>query len=58
MKLITFVLDEERNLIIQFPVFVQPYTQRRLVMYQIETVPVPILDENWTGSAIYTEENE
>ena len=30
----------------QFPVFVQPYTQKRLVMYQIETVPVPILDEN------------
>ena len=34
------------NLIIQFPVFVQPYTQKRLVMYQIETVLVPILDEN------------
>ena len=30
----------------QFPVFVQPYTQNRLIMYQIETVPVPILDEN------------
>ena len=26
--------------------FVQPYTQRRLVIYQIETVPVPILDKN------------
>ena len=24
----------------------QPYTQKRLIMYQIETVPVPILDEN------------
>ena len=30
----------------QFPVFVQPYTQRRLVMYQIETVSIPILDRN------------
>ena len=30
----------------QFPVFVQPYTQNRLIMYQIETVPVPILDQN------------
>ena len=30
----------------QFPVFVQPYLQKRLIMYQIETVPVPILDEN------------
>ena len=42
MKLVTFGTDEERNLIIQFPVFVQPYTQRRLAMYQIETVPIPI----------------
>ena len=33
-------------MIVQFPVFVQPYTQKRLIMYQIETVPVPILDEN------------
>ena len=24
----------------------QPYTQKRLIMYQIETVWVPILDEN------------
>ena len=35
-----------KELIVQFPVFVQPYTQKRLIMYQIETVPVPILDEN------------
>ena len=33
-------------MIVQFPVFVQPYTQKRLIMYQIETVPVLILDEN------------
>ena len=26
--------------------FVQPYTQSKLTLYQIETVPVPILDEN------------
>ena len=44
MKLVTFVIDSQRNLIVQFPVFVQPYTQKRLIMYQIETVPVPILD--------------
>ena len=25
--------------------FVQPYTQKRLIIYQIETVPVPVLDE-------------
>ena len=33
-------------MIVQFPVFIQPCTQKRLIMYQIETVPVPILDEN------------
>ena len=46
MKLVTFGIDNQRNLIVQFQVFVQPYTQRRLVMYQIETVPIPILDRN------------
>ena len=46
MKLVTFGINNQRNLIVQFPVFVQPYTQKRLVMYQIETVLVPILDEN------------
>ena len=46
MKLVTFGIDKKRNLIVQFPVFVQPYTQHRLIMYQIETVPVPILDQN------------
>ena len=46
MKLVTSGIDNQRNLIVQFPVFVQPYTQKRLIMYQIETVPVLILDEN------------
>ena len=46
MKLVTFGMDKKINLIIQFPVFIQPYTQNRLIMYQIETVPVPILDQN------------
>ena len=46
MKLVTFGIDKKRNLIIQFLVFVQLYTQKRLIMYQIETVPVPILDQN------------
>ena len=46
MKLVMFGIDRDRNLIIQFPVFVQPYTQKPLTLYQIETVPVPILDMN------------
>ena len=46
MKIVTFGIDKERNLIIQFPVFIQPYTQQLLILYQIETVPVPIIDQN------------
>ena len=46
MKLVTFGIDQDRNLITQFPVFVQPYTQKPLMLYQIETIPVPILDMN------------
>ena len=46
MKLVTFCIDNQKNLIIQFLVFVQPYTQTRLTLYQIETVPVPIIDAN------------
>ena len=44
MKLVMFGIDSQKNLIIQFPVFVQPYTQTKLTLYQTETVPVPILD--------------
>ena len=40
MKLVTFGIDNQRNLIVQFPVF--------------ETVPVPILDENEQADS-YTE---
>ena len=46
MKLVMFGIDQDRNLIIQFPVSVQPYTQKPLTLYQIETIPVPILDMN------------
>ena len=46
MKLVTFSLDRNKNLRIQFPVFIQPYTQQLLVLYQIETVSVTIIDQN------------
>ena len=46
MKLVTFGIDRKRNLIIQFPVFIQPYTQQPLILYQLETVPVPIVGKN------------
>ena len=46
MKLFTFGIDRDRNLIIQFPVFIQPYTQQLLILYQIEAVPIQIIDQN------------
>ena len=46
MKLVTLGIDNKKNLIVQFLVFIQPYTQQPLILYQIETVPVPIIDKN------------
>ena len=54
MKLVTFGIDQKRNLIIQFPIFVQSYTQHSLILYQLETVPVPIIDQNPNAQS-YTE---
>ena len=36
MQLVTFGIDRDTNLIIQFPVFVQPYTQKPLILYQLK----------------------
>ena len=46
MRLVTFGINRDMNIVIQFPVFMQPYTQKPLILYQLETVPVPILDKN------------
>ena len=54
MKLITFGIDRDRNLVIQFPVFVQPYNQQLLILYQIETVPGPIIYGNKQANFILT----
>ena len=53
MKLVTFGINKERNLVIQFPVFIKPYTHQPLILYQIETVPVPIIDQD-TQAHSYT----
>ena len=53
MQLVTFGIDKNKNLIIQFLVFIQPYTQQPLILYQLETVPVPIIDQN-TQAHSYT----
>ena len=52
-KLVTFGIDKERNLIIKFPVFIQQYAQHSLILYQIETALVPIIDQN-TQAHSYT----
>ena len=46
MQLVTFGIDKDKNLIVQFPVFIQPYTQQPLILYQVETVPVPVIGQN------------
>ena len=46
MQLVTFGIDKEKNLIVQYPVFVQPYTQQPLILYQLQAVPAPVLHQN------------
>ena len=46
MKLVTFGIDDKKNLIVQFPVFVHPHKQQHLTLYQLETVPAHIIDRN------------
>ena len=46
MQLITFGIDRDMNLVIQFPVFIQPYTQKPSILYQLERVPALVLAEN------------
>ena len=53
MQLVNFGIDKKMNLVIQFPVFIQPYTQKPLILYQLETVLVVILDRN-TKAQSYT----
>ena len=54
MKLVIFGIDRKRNFVIQFSIFVQPYTQQLLILYQLETVLVLIVDKN-TKANSYTE---
>ena len=53
MQLVTFGINKNKNHIIQFLIFIQPYTQKPLILYQLETVPVPIIDKN-TQAQSYT----
>ena len=53
MQLVLFGIDRDMNLVIQFPVFIQPFIQKPLILYQLETDPVLILDTN-TEAQSYT----
>ena len=53
MQLVTFGIDSDMNLVIQFPIFIQPYMQKPSLLYQLEAVPVPIVDQN-TKAQSYT----
>ena len=46
MQFVTFDINKDKNLIIQFPIFLHPSTQQPLILYQSETVQVPIIDTN------------
>ena len=47
MKLVTFAVDQQtHSLIVTFPVFIQDFRRPPLALFEIETVPVPIPDEN------------
>ena len=53
MQLVTFGIDKDMYLVIQFLVFIQPNTQKPLILYQLETAPVLILNTD-TEAQSYT----
>ena len=47
MKMVTFSVDQQaHSLIVTFPAFIKNYNQPQLSLYEVETVPVPIIDKN------------
>ena len=47
MKMVTFAVDQRtHSLIMTFPAFIKNYKQPPLSLYEVETVPVPIIDKN------------
>ena len=47
MKMVTFAVDQQtHSLIVTFPAFIKNYKQPPLSLYEVETIPVPIIDKN------------
>ena len=53
MQLITFNIDKNMNLIIPFPVFFQPYTQKPLILYQMGDSSCSNFGQEHKGSIIH-----
>ena len=54
MKMVTFGVNDGVELIVAFPVFVQDHTRESMTLYELETVKVPITDNNLAANS-YTE---
>ena len=58
MPLITFGIDKDRNLIIQFPVFVQPYTQKAFSAISVRNFTHSYFGSEHQGAFIHTFANQ
>ena len=46
IRLVTFGLDDQERLVVCFPIFIKDFKKEPMTLYQLETVKVPINDEN------------
>ena len=53
MQLITFSIDKDLNLVIQFPVFIQPYTQKPLISISTRDSSSSDIGQEHQGSVIH-----
>ena len=58
MRLVTFGIDELDRLVVCFPIFVKDFSRESMTLYQIETVPVPIVDENFRSQQLQSSLNK
>ena len=54
MRLVTFGLDDQGRLVVCFPIFIKDFKKEPMTLYQLETVKVPIKDQNVHADS-YTE---
>ena len=54
MKMVTFAVDQNtHSLIMSFPAFIKNYKQPPLSLYEVESVPAPILDRNTKANSYF-----